>query len=107
MRTLLVIFFLTCGLSSLMANVIVQDGDYKFPLDDVKQLWALMDTDKLGLPDDDKAYVSTLCNDSKLPNAFQPVCSSSDALQVFNRLEKLTMKADLCEICAYAACTGC
>ncbi|XP_048417618.1 guanylin family protein [Stegostoma tigrinum] len=106
MKTLLAIFFLTCGLSGLKAKVMVQDGIYKFLLEDVKQLWALMDADKLGNVADEK-LVLTLCNDLMLPKVFQPVCNSSDALQVFDRLGNLAMKADICEICAYAACTGC
>ncbi|XP_048471190.1 guanylin family protein [Rhincodon typus] len=107
MKTLLAIFFLTCGLSSLMAKVMVQDGIYKFFLEDVKQLWRLMEKEKLGETADDNRLVSTLCDDLTLPKVFQPVCNSSDALQIFDTLGKLATKADICEICAYAACTGC
>ncbi|XP_051894927.1 guanylin-like [Pristis pectinata] len=83
------------------------DGNYTFPLEDVKQLWALMDT----LVESDPVVASSvstgLCLSPELPKVFRPVCTSRDANQVFLRLEEIAQKADVCEICAYAACSGC
>ncbi|XP_072334655.1 guanylin-like [Scyliorhinus torazame] len=108
MKTLFAILFLTSCLSSLVENVMVQDGDYEFLLEEVKQLWLLMNKGHLGsTPDADKSQVSTLCKNPELPEVFQPVCVSNDASQVFLRLKELSVKADICEICAYAACSGC
>ncbi|XP_038629589.1 guanylin-like [Scyliorhinus canicula] len=108
MKTLFAILFLTSCLSSLVENVTVQDGDYEFPLEEVKELWSLMDKDHLNsIPDGDKSQISTLCKDPELPEVFQPVCASNDASQIFYRLKDLAVKADICEICAYAACSGC
>ncbi|XP_078095294.1 guanylin-like [Mustelus asterias] len=105
MKILFAVIFLTSCLSSLVENVMVQDGNYTFLFKDVKQLWVLMDMD-IDI-DDDKSHVSTLCKSPQLPEVFQPVCGSSDAPQVFHRLMELSVKADVCEICAYAACSGC
>lgn len=107
MKTIFSLVLALSYLSSILANVMVQDGNYTFPLEDVKQLWALMDT----LAKDDPAVASSistgLCPSSELPKVFQPVCTSRDADQVFLRLEEIARKADVCEICAYAACSGC
>ncbi|XP_055515007.1 guanylin-like [Leucoraja erinacea] len=94
-------------LSGILTNVMVQDGNYTFPLKDVKQLWTLMNT----LPNDDPAVVNgsshSLCLSSNLPKVFQTVCLSTDAAQVLHRLEKMAVKSDDCEICVHPACTDC
>lgn len=105
MKILLAVVFLTGCLSNPLKKVMVQDGDFIFPLKDVKELWDMMDMDSDS--DDDKSQISTLCKDSDLPEVFQPVCGSPDGPQVFHRLMDLWVKADVCEICAYAACSGC
>ncbi|XP_067872911.1 guanylin-like [Heterodontus francisci] len=107
MKTLFAIVFLTSCLSSLMAKVVVQDGDYEFFLDDVKKLWDLMDKNRLGITGIINSHTPTLCNNPELPHVFQPVCASSDAPHVFHRLKEISANADICEICAYVACTGC
>ncbi|XP_055515008.1 guanylin-like [Leucoraja erinacea] len=94
-------------MSSILANVIVQDGIYSFPLKDVKQLWALMDAHAKDNPVDSSSSLTGLCHSSELPKAFHTVCAAKDTAQVFLRLEEIARKADHCEICAYAACTGC
>ncbi|XP_072888612.1 guanylin-like [Hemitrygon akajei] len=104
--TFSLVLALSC-LTSILASVTVQDGNYTFPLEDVKQLWALMGT----LDENNAAAAGSastkLCPSSALPKTFQSVCASKDADQVFLRLEEIAQKVDVCEICAYAACTGC
>ncbi|XP_062889470.1 guanylin-like [Mobula hypostoma] len=97
---------LSC-LTSILANVMVQEGKYMFPLEDVKKLWTLMSTQNKSNLDTSGSVSTKLCPCSTLPKVFQSVCSLEDADKVFLRLELLAKSADMCEICAYAACTGC
>ncbi|XP_069771427.1 guanylin-like isoform X2 [Narcine bancroftii] len=95
------------SLSSILANVMVQDGDYKFPLNDVKQLWDLINHLAEGVSDKDSTISTPLCSSTGLPQVFQPVCDSKDADHVFLRLERIAVRSDECEICVHPACTGC
>uniref|UniRef100_UPI00398E69A2 guanylin n=1 Tax=Pristiophorus japonicus TaxID=55135 RepID=UPI00398E69A2 len=107
MKILCAIVLLSRCLSSLAANVTIQDGDYKFLLEDVKELWVLMGKERVNSPHILNSNSSALCNDPELPGVFQAVCASRDSHQVFLRLNEISVIADICEICAYAACSGC
>ncbi|XP_009994851.1 PREDICTED: guanylin-like [Chaetura pelagica] len=88
--------------------VYVQDGDLRFSLESVKKLKELMDENN---PINPRMVVSKAsyspCDEKDLPKEFQPVCKREDALRVFERLNQAVQEADLCEICANAACAGC
>ncbi|XP_040441942.1 guanylin-like [Falco naumanni] len=88
--------------------VYVQDGDMKFSLESVKKLKELMDETRHASP---RMVVSKTsyspCDEKDLPEEFQPVCKREDASMVFERLNLAVRDADLCEICANAACAGC
>ncbi|NXI99207.1 GUC2A protein, partial [Psophia crepitans] len=84
------------------------DGDLKFSLEAVKKLKELMDESKHTNP---RLVVSTAsyspCDEKTLPEEFQSVCKREDASLIFGRLYVAVQDADLCEICANAACAGC
>ncbi|XP_003212380.1 guanylin-like [Meleagris gallopavo] len=88
--------------------VYVQDGNLTFSLESVKKLKELMDENRVINP---RVVVSKAgyspCQDKDLPEEFQPVCKREDAPMIFERLYLIAGKADLCEICANAACSGC
>nr|XP_005512460.1 guanylin [Columba livia] len=89
-------------------EVYVQDGDLKFSLESVKKLKELMDENRHTNP---RMVVSMAgyspCDEKSLPEEFQPVCKREDAAMIFERLCVAVREADLCEICANAACAGC
>lgn len=89
-------------------GVYVQDGDLKFSLESVKKLKELMDENRSINP---RMVVSKTtyspCNEKDLPEEFQAVCEREDAPMIFERLSMAVREADLCEICANAACSGC
>uniref|UniRef100_A0A663ESY6 Guanylate cyclase activator 2B n=1 Tax=Aquila chrysaetos chrysaetos TaxID=223781 RepID=A0A663ESY6_AQUCH len=95
-RCYLIVLLTTC--SSLN-----EDGDLKFSLESVKKLKELMNENRHINP---RMVVSMAsyspCDEKDLPEEFQSVCKREDASMIFERL-----KADLCEICANAACAGC
>ncbi|NWR78599.1 GUC2A protein, partial [Centropus unirufus] len=84
------------------------DGDWKFSLESVKKLKALMDKNSHVNPRMvlSKASYSP-CDEEDLPEEFQPVCKKEDAPAIFERLNVVAGEAYLCEICANAACAGC
>ncbi|NXC40450.1 GUC2A protein, partial [Penelope pileata] len=88
--------------------VYVQDGDLKFSLESVKKLKELMDANRGINPRMvvSKAQYSP-CQEKDLPEEFQSVCKREDTPLIFERLYTVASEADLCEICANAACTGC
>ncbi|XP_015738300.1 guanylin-like [Coturnix japonica] len=92
-------------------EVYVQDGNFRFSLESVKKLKELMDESRVINPrmvvsKASKAGYSP-CQDKDLPEEFQPVCKREDAPMIFKRLYLVASDADLCEICANAACSGC
>ncbi|NXT82094.1 GUC2A protein, partial [Zapornia atra] len=88
--------------------VYVQDGDLKFSLESVKKLKEIMDENKRINPRMVASMVSySPCDKPDLPEEFQPVCKREDAAMIFERLNLAVQEADLCEICANAACAGC
>ncbi|NXI69710.1 GUC2A protein, partial [Anseranas semipalmata] len=84
------------------------DGDLKFSLESVKKLKELMD-ENTGI--NPRMVISKTsyspCKEKDLPEEFQAVCKREDAPMIFERLNMAVREADLCEICANAACSGC
>ncbi|XP_060926647.1 guanylate cyclase activator 2B-like [Limanda limanda] len=52
-----------------------------------------------------RASSVTLCADPMLPQEFLPLCKQRGASASLARLGMVPL--DVCEICAFAACTGC
>ncbi|KAK6477450.1 guanylin-like [Huso huso] len=97
-----IIFFLfVCNSGSVK----VVDGDFTFSLEAVKKLKDLMDG--VQLKSSRMSSSAVLCANPALPEEFRAVCQSTGAGMVFSRLETVADHADICEICAMAACTGC
>ncbi|MGH0118326.1 UNVERIFIED_CONTAM: hypothetical protein FKN15_048562 [Acipenser sinensis] len=82
-----------------------KDGDFTFSLEAVKKLKDLMDG--VQLKSSRMSSSALLCANPALPEEFKAVCQSTGAGMVFSRLETVADHADICEICAMAACTGC
>ncbi|NXK78203.1 GUC2A protein, partial [Amazona guildingii] len=84
------------------------DGDLKFSLESVKKLKEHMDENR----HINSCFVVSVasdspCDEKDLPEEFQSVCKIEDASVIFERLYLVVPEADLCEICANAACAGC
>uniref|UniRef100_A0A3P8TPR8 Guanylate cyclase activator 2B n=1 Tax=Amphiprion percula TaxID=161767 RepID=A0A3P8TPR8_AMPPE len=77
-------------------------GDESFPLEAVKQLKELM-----ALNDNISPFAKTsVCANPLLPQVFHPVCQARGAgTTVFSKLAAVPL--DICEICAFPACSGC
>ncbi|XP_030041860.1 guanylin [Microcaecilia unicolor] len=93
--------------ADLYSCVVVNDGDFSFPLNDVKKLQKMM---SVNVMDDSpqravEAEYSLVCANNDLPEVFKPVCLSPDSRNVFKRMAQIP--TDICEICAHAACGGC
>ncbi|XP_037005094.1 guanylin [Artibeus jamaicensis] len=91
--------------AALAGGVTVQDGKFSFSLESVKKLKDLGD---LRQPSRRSSGVApTLCNHPNFPKELGPLCKERNAREVLQRLEAIAEDPNLCEICAYAACTGC
>ncbi|XP_036415414.1 guanylin family protein [Colossoma macropomum] len=86
----------------------VQDGEYFFSAESVKVLQGLLDSSSATQQKSPRlattSYAS-VCANPTLPQEFVPICNQSGSSLVFSRLAAMPM--DVCEICAFAACTGC
>ncbi|KAJ8359408.1 hypothetical protein SKAU_G00159330 [Synaphobranchus kaupii] len=87
----------------------LKEGDFSFPLESVQKLKDLMGVDVTVKQSPRLAKTSTaaVCNNPDLPAEFVPLCKSKGAATSFFRLGFVAARADLCEICTFAACTGC
>lgn len=102
MKSLFVAVCLACLLLALTSQAVyVQDGDYKIPLETMKQLKELLSSGYR------KSSIITVCSHPALPKELISICKSEDAVGVFRRLMAAVSDPDLCEICAQAACAGC
>ncbi|XP_035238960.1 guanylin-like [Anguilla anguilla] len=109
MKTVLSITFLALAVSLLCDAVQVKEREFTFSLESVKQLKDLMDSDLAGKESPRLAKTSTaiVCNDPDLPEEFLPLCQSEGAGMSLARLAFIGNNYDECEICMFAACTGC
>ncbi|XP_018097325.1 guanylin-like [Xenopus laevis] len=91
--------------------VIVKDGDFTFNLEDVKKLKEVLDQEldpeSRVQKEISKSSVEKVCTNPNLPDVFERVCVSSEARDVFYRLEQIAAEPDVCDVCAFAACSGC
>ncbi|XP_034359821.1 guanylin [Arvicanthis niloticus] len=102
------------ALAVLVEGVTVQDGDLSFPLESVKKLKGLREVQEPRLVSHKKfaprlpePVARQLCSLSAFPEALRPVCEKPNAEEILQRLEAIAQDPNTCEICAYAACTGC
>ncbi|KAM4871849.1 guanylin [Thomomys bottae] len=99
---------------TLAGSVTVKDGDFSFPLESVKKL---KDLGKLPEPRPGslrklspllrEPVAPRLCSSANFPEELRPLCKEPDVEQILRRLEAIADDPGMCEICAYAACTGC
>ncbi|KAI4881285.1 hypothetical protein NFI96_032552, partial [Prochilodus magdalenae] len=85
------------------------EGEFSFPLESVKELWAVMAQD---ISANQKSRLAVtrpeaVCKNPGLPEEFRPLCQSKSARASFSRLARLSRRIGVCEICAFVACTGC
>ncbi|XP_034552258.1 guanylin-like [Notolabrus celidotus] len=110
MKTIICLSVLLTVLSQLSGAVTVTEGDFQFSLEAVKALGALMNggdpsTKQVLRPVETKA--EAVCSHPDLPEDFKSLCLRTDAGESLARLVGVASHLDTCEICEYAACTGC
>uniref|UniRef100_A0A3P8TXP1 Guanylate cyclase activator 2B n=1 Tax=Amphiprion percula TaxID=161767 RepID=A0A3P8TXP1_AMPPE len=74
------------------------------PTGAVKQLKKLFNLDEK-IPELTKKDVEDVCANRDLPQVFKSVCQEEGRQAVFSTLVRIPL--DVCEICSFAACTGC
>lgn len=92
-----------------------QDGALSFPLEAVKRLKDLEELPQPRLasplrklaPRPRESAVPNACRNQNFPEALKPLCKEPNAGQILQRLVAIAQDPSTCEICAYAACTGC
>ncbi|XP_015995452.1 guanylin [Rousettus aegyptiacus] len=93
--------------AALVGGVTVQDGEFSFSLESVKKLKKLQEPRIWNHRQLDGPVDSTLCSHPKFPEELKPLCKKPDAQEILQRLGAIADDPSVCEICAYAACTGC
>ncbi|GAA6216853.1 guanylin-like [Lates japonicus] len=85
----------------------VEENGLSFSLEAVKRLQELAEIrGSMGQQSPRlKASTMSLCADPMLPQEFLPICKQRGASASLARLAMVPL--DVCEICAFAACTGC
>uniref|UniRef100_A0A4W5QAA3 Guanylate cyclase activator 2B n=1 Tax=Hucho hucho TaxID=62062 RepID=A0A4W5QAA3_9TELE len=99
-----------CLVSEAQAvQVQVQEGDFFFSLESVKKLQELTaessNVNRMQNPRLTSTSFASVCDNPSLPQEFMPLCMKRGASMSLSRLAAVPM--DICEICAFAACTGC
>ncbi|XP_066547181.1 guanylin [Amia ocellicauda] len=107
MKCVLATVFCLVALCVFSDAVQVKEGDFTFSLEAVKKLKEVMDASAVKNPRLAKTSLPASCSDPDLPAEFLPLCQSSRPGMSFYRLALLAEEPDVCEICAFAACTGC
>ncbi|KAF7693251.1 guanylin-like [Silurus meridionalis] len=108
MKTIISISLLLTALFLVSETVQVQDGEYSFSSDSVRVLQSLLDKSSVSKKQNPhliKTSYAAVCGNPTLPQEFIELCHKSDYALVFSRLAKINM--DICDICGFAACTGC
>ncbi|XP_003937036.1 guanylin [Saimiri boliviensis] len=100
--------------AALAGRVTVQDGNFSFSLESVKKLKGLEEPQEprvgklrkfRSMPGE--PAVPILCSNPNFPEELKPLCKEPNAQETLQRLEEIAEDPSTCEICAYAACTGC
>uniref|UniRef100_A0A3P8TWS5 Guanylate cyclase activator 2B n=1 Tax=Amphiprion percula TaxID=161767 RepID=A0A3P8TWS5_AMPPE len=89
-----------------LKQVLLQVEGRRFPLEAVKQLKKLFNLDEK-IPELTKKDVEDVCANRDLPQVFKSVCQEEGRQAVFSKLGKVDPERNVCEICSFAACTGC
>ncbi|XP_051531262.1 guanylin-like [Myxocyprinus asiaticus] len=105
MKTIFSIAFLVVALCLVSEAVQVQEGEFSFSLESVKILQELTNQPRTQNPRLAKTSYYSVCTSPTLPQEFVPLCMQKGATMSFARLASVPV--DVCEICAFAACTGC
>ncbi|XP_056259068.1 guanylin family protein [Seriola aureovittata] len=105
--TLATITLLVLALGWTSEAVQVEENGLSFSLEAVKRLQELTDSRFAPGQQNPRFRVSTLslCADPMLPQEFLLLCRQRGASASLTRLAAVPL--DVCEICAFAACTGC
>ncbi|KAI3369800.1 hypothetical protein L3Q82_024628 [Scortum barcoo] len=85
----------------------VEENGFSFSLEAVKRLQELAESRGAMVQQHPRFRASTmsLCDEPMLPQEFLPLCRQRGASSSLARLAFVPM--DVCEICTFAACTGC
>ncbi|CAL1575330.1 unnamed protein product [Knipowitschia caucasica] len=106
MKTALIaVAFLVLGLGWTSDAVKVQEGGMSFSLEAVQRLQELTDQMLATKQNPHIRPSAFLCLDPLLPQEFVPLCRQKGGSESLARLALVPM--DVCEICSFAACTGC
>ncbi|XP_010733934.1 guanylin [Larimichthys crocea] len=99
------VLVLALGLTS--EAVQVEENGLSFSLEGVKRLQELTEDGVATAQQNPRFRANTmsLCADPMLPQEFLPLCKQRGGSASLSRLAMVPM--DVCEICAFAACTGC
>ncbi|XP_056294161.1 guanylin family protein [Pseudoliparis swirei] len=105
--SLATIALLVLALGCTAQAVQVEENGLTFSLEAVKRLQELTEISlaKGQLSPRLRAGPASLCADPMLPQELLPLCRQRGASASLSRLTAIPM--DVCEICAFAACTGC
>uniref|UniRef100_A0A8C6V338 Guanylate cyclase activator 2B n=1 Tax=Neogobius melanostomus TaxID=47308 RepID=A0A8C6V338_9GOBI len=105
--TLVAVALLVLALGWTSEAVVVEEGGLSFSLEAVRRLQELTDNNLLALKQNPRLRASavSLCADPMLPQEFLPLCRQRGASASLARLAMVPM--DVCQICAFAACSGC
>ncbi|XP_034389129.1 guanylin-like [Cyclopterus lumpus] len=98
---------LVLALGCTAQAVQVEENGLSFSLEAVKRLQELSESSLATGQQSPrlKASSASLCDDPMLPQELLPLCRQRGASASLARLAIVPM--DVCEICAFAACTGC
>ncbi|XP_019952168.1 guanylin-like [Paralichthys olivaceus] len=105
--TLATVTLLVLALGWTSEAVQIEENGLSFSLEAVKRLQELTVSRGSPGPQNPRLRASTVsvCADPMLPQEFLPLCKQRGASASLSRLALVPL--DVCEICAFAACTGC